>query len=156
MTTKDRKNILIMGVAVAAAGATGYFLFSGKTENTLEAGPRILAAGTVEAIGEGKDIARQIGTVFVILRDETPGPPYAVTKLQNQSGSNTLTFALTEEHVMIPGRPVPTKPQLKIRFDSDGDPLTELPQDIIATHSNFAVGAKNLQLSAQLLGSAAK
>jgi hypothetical protein len=158
------KKIFVTG-AVLAAAAAGAFLYTKEKEKGNEKGKvteagsesteKVLAAGTVEATGEGADLARQTGTVFVILRDENPGPPYAVTKLKNEGGQKLLQFKLTEKDIMIAGRPAPTRPVLKVRFDGDGDPLTELPHDVSGTLKGFVLGESDLKILATLVGNAA-
>ena len=152
---------LLVVILVAGIGSVyGYFRLRGAREESSTAGPhhsepgapKVLAAGSVEATGEGADLARQIGTVFVILRDEKPGPPYAVARLKNSGGQKTLNFLLTEEDIMMKGQPPPMAPVLKVRFDSDGDPMTELPHDLSGALKGFVLGERDLHLSARLVG----
>lgn len=147
------------GILIIALG--GYYLWNRPLEE--EQGRQssvgadkpadLLVSGTVEAIGAGADMARQIRTVFVILKDENARPPYAVRRLTNSDNAHLLSFSLTRSDVMIPGAPQPQRPVLKIRFDADGDPMTELPGDVIATVSGFEWGTQGLSLSAEMLES---
>lgn len=110
----------------------------------------VFVRGTAKAIGPGKDLARQIGTVYVILRDEAGGPPYAVARLSNP-GLDRVDFALTPEHVMISGRPFPDRPMLKVRFDADGNASTENPGDVVGQATGIKQGDLALQIQAELL-----
>lgn len=113
-------------------------------------GSEILVAGTFEAAGPAADVARQIGTAYVIVRDAERGPPYAVKRLQLADSRTSFRFELTPSDVMIPGAARPQKPVLKIRLDADGDPMTELPGDVVAIAEDFAWGVSNLVVQAKV------
>ncbi len=127
-----------------------------SSTSTSTKGDRVLAKGRVVAIGHGADMARQIRTVFVILRGDKPGPPYAVKKLKNTAGENSLDFELTAADVMIPGRPEPANPVLKIRYDSDTNPTTELPTDVVGEIKSFQIGDVGLKVEADLVSNRKK
>jgi hypothetical protein len=114
------------------------------------AGGEVLVAGTVEAVGPAADMARQMGTAYVILRDAGGGPPYAVKRVHLNDRQPSFVFSLTTQDIMIPGSPRPSNPVLKIRFDGDGDPMTEVPGDLVATTKDFAWGDANLSLEATM------
>jgi hypothetical protein len=154
----------IVVLAVAAAGAVAIFSLFGQNNTSTPTAPsgsdttsitpqgaggaEILVAGTVEAIGPAADMARQMGTAYVILRDSGRGPPYAVRRIDLTDRGTSFSFSLTDQDIMIPGAPRPTSPLLKVRFDSDGDPMTELPGDLVASTQDFVWGAQDIQLGA--------
>ena len=110
----------------------------------------LLVAGTIEVDAKSLDMARQIPTVFVILRDQGSRAPYAVTKIPSKLEGNSLKFQLTKSDIMIQGQPAPAVPVLKVRFDSDGNPLTETPQDVIGTAEEFQIGNSNVRIQATM------
>lgn len=151
------KGVIAAGALLVALG--GHFLWSRSQDEARslisasapgEEG-ELLVSGTVEAVGGGADMARQIRTVFVILKDENARPPYAVRRLTNSENTHLLSFSLTQNDVMIPGASAPRNPVLKIRFDADGDPMTELPGDVIAQMHGFGLGEQGLSLRAEML-----
>lgn len=143
---------LILTLAVA-------LLWRTRQSNTLNelgseptgASADVLVEGTVEAAESAADMTRQIRTVFVILKDENARAPYAVRRLTNSENSHKLAFSLSRSDVMMPGAIEPQNPVLKIRFDSDGDPMTERPGDVIASAQGFPLGVQDMRLTAHLL-----
>jgi hypothetical protein len=148
-------------VGVLTAIILGWFFFA-KSQNSAptttaassnsesQVNTDILVAGTIEVDTKSLDMARQIPTVFVILRDQGSRAPYAVTKIPSKLEGNSLKFQLTKSDIMIQGQPTPAIPVLKVRFDSDGNPMTETPQDIIGTAEGFQIGSANVRVEAAM------
>uniref|UniRef100_A0A7S0BH01 Uncharacterized protein n=1 Tax=Rhodosorus marinus TaxID=101924 RepID=A0A7S0BH01_9RHOD len=82
------------------------------------------------------------GTVFVILRraGEAKGFPVAVKKYSNPI--LPLDFEIGPENTMLlSDGGFPAVVDLTIRLDSDGDPLTKQPKDLIATRKNVSIAS---------------
>ena len=124
--------------------------FSATDSKPAEAEADILVAGKIEIEQSSLGMARQIPTLFVILRDEGSRAPYAVAKIPSQLEGNSLKFQLTRSDVMMQGQPTPATPSLKVRFDSDGNPMTENPHDVVGTAKGFQIGARDLIVEARL------
>ena len=123
---------------------------SGSSNSESQGNTDLLVAGTIEVEAKSLDMARQIPNVFVILRDQGSRAPYAVTKIPSKLEGNSLKFQLTKSDIMIQGQPSPAVPVLKVRFDSDGNPMTETPQDIIGTAEGFQIGSANVRVEAAM------
>ena len=67
--------------------------------------------------------------LFVFLRNEDPGPPAAVRRIDNPTFPTDLS--LDDSHSML-GRPLPEEGTLSARLDVDGDASTRDPGDLAA------------------------
>jgi hypothetical protein len=148
-------------IGVLAAIVIGWFFFAknqspapgtttASNNSESQGNADLLVAGTIEVDAKSIDMARQIPTVFVILRDQGSRAPYAVTKIPSKLEGNSLKFQLTKSDIMIQGQPDPAVPVLKVRFDSDGNPMTETPQDVIGTAEGFQIGNSNVRIQATM------
>ena len=103
----------------------------------------VLAAGNITVAPELADRARQISTVYVILRSAQGGPPYAVARLENPHEA-ALTFELTTANVMVQGAQPPQDARLIVRFDADGRAGAEQPGDLVGELSEVSLGSSQL------------
>lgn len=104
----------------------------------------ILASGSIEVVPELAGMAKQITTVFVIVRSQTPGgPPFAVVKLKNEMRSS-LPFEITTKDVMGMGGQMPADPKIVVRFDIDGSAGPEQPGDLVGELGQLQPGQRNV------------
>jgi cytochrome c-type biogenesis protein CcmH/NrfG len=77
------------------------------------------------------------GVIFIIARaaGQTAGPPIAAKRVA--IGAFPMTIDLSSADSMM-GQPLPDKIHLEARLDTDGNPLTKDPTDLVASVDNLA------------------
>ena len=87
-------------------------------------------------------------SLFIIARAAggAGGPPLAVKKIDKPVFP--LTYSLSQENVMMQGRPFTGKIDLTVRLDKDSNPITRTPGDMTGEYKKnpVEVGAKNVDI----------
>jgi cytochrome c-type biogenesis protein CcmH len=86
-------------------------------------------------------------TLFIIARPAGvgAGPPLAVKKIDQPVFP--LSYVIGAENVMMQGTPFTGKINLTVRVDSDGNPTTRTPGDLVGNYQESVdVGAKNVDI----------
>ena len=104
----------------------------------------IIVSGRITLDAEAAADAGQV--LFVSLVAPTGGPPLASLRLP--PGPFPMDFALGPEHRIMMGgdRPIPDNFNVKIRLDSDGNPMTRPPSDPQKVLEKIARGTKDLEV----------
>ena len=88
-------------------------------------------------------------SLFIIARAAggAGGPPLAVKKIDKPVFP--LTYSLSQENVMMQGRPFTGKIDLTVRLDKDGNPVTRGPGDMTGDYKKnpVEVGAKDVDVT---------
>ena len=103
----------------------------------------LLASGKITVSPDLADRAKQITTVYVMIRSGQGGPPYAVVRLENPHAAE-LPFELTQAHVMTQGAQPPSDAKIVVRFDADTRAGAEQPGDLVGELSPVTLGSSNL------------
>jgi|GEM_PF-3434290 len=118
---------------------------SGRNDNgTSGSAYSAIASGTIQVAPELTDRSKQIGVVYVMLRSQAGGPPYAVSRLDNPRNGEPIAFTLTAENVMAQGTEMPTDAKLVVRFDADGSAGPEMAGDLVGEAAVEAVGKSDI------------
>jgi hypothetical protein len=112
----------------------------------------LIAAGTVTLAPELTDKAKDISTLYLIVRDATsqsPMPIGAARKRISTGAKGTFyEFVLTREflQLMVPESALPPNLSIKARLDVDGEGGVDTPGDLVGEIKGIALGASGVQI----------
>ncbi|HEX7227063.1 MAG TPA: cytochrome c-type biogenesis protein CcmH [Candidatus Binatia bacterium] len=119
---------------------------AGQVSSAPSPDPRQTVSGKI-TIGPKVKGMNSKATLFIIARAAGVGggPPLAVKKIDQPVFP--LTYVIGAENVMMQGTPFTGKINLSVRLDTDGNPTTRTPGDLMGTYQNpVEVGARNIDI----------
>ena len=119
---------------------------AGQVSGARSPDPRQTVSGKITLGPKVKDMNSK-ATLFIIARAAGVGggPPLAVKKIDQPVFP--LSYVIGTENVMMQGTPFTGKINLSVRLDTDGNPTTRTPGDLMGNYQNpVEVGAKNIDI----------
>ena len=119
---------------------------AGQVSGAPSPDPRQIVSGKITIGPKVKDMNSK-ATLFIIARPAGVGggPPLAVKKIDQPVFP--LSYVIGPENVMMQGTPFTGKINLSVRLDTDGNPTTRTPGDLMGNYQNpVDVGAKNIDI----------
>ena len=147
MPPGEERNEVVKALAeIPTAGGAPQQTAAGPAAATNPAGQSI--SGKISVDAKLKDKVDPQAALFIIARPAggPAGPPLAVKKIDKPTFP--LSYTLSQDNVMMQGRPFSGKINITARLDKDGNPTTRTPGDLTGEYKQnpAEVGAKNVDI----------